>query len=162
MNSSDSAPLTRASHAIAAVLLAGLAAACTSNPVCADDVAERLREDCQLTTGSIAQACLELPDAPAAGSAALADHLRETCEIVDPKADAECLRTESCENILAGTCWNDDAPAKQTGAVLTCLQGCGNARATCEDSCGDTGTWQSCSECDLDCERTYADCAGAC
>lgn len=133
-----------------------------SNPVCNQDVVQRLLEDCHLSVGSATGAsCYGLEGAPetAATQAAL-DHQVAACEIADPSADASCLKTATCADIEAGACF--DSAEMSSAARSACRTDCFGQELSCVDACSSRASWDACTSCELDCVRARVDCIDAC
>ena len=137
-----------------ALAVALTSVACTnSNPACEEAVVTRLLDECSLVVGRTSLTpCLDFADE---GADHVAFHVA-TCEIVDPGADAECLRTSPCDDVPA--CIIEDSVVEPQCAAV-----CIDEQRMCASSCEDTEmTFETCSACLLECERRVQSCFEAC
>lgn len=128
-----------------------------SNPVCSDDVLQRLEDDCQLTVGPVSSSIC----ADQASGAELDELRRELCELADPDFDSDCLLERSCEELQQGACANE---GRNTGQdALRCFQDCSVAAANCSSACGgQLGSFDMCSDCITRCADEDRSCRDAC
>lgn len=146
-----------------ALTFTAIGAACTSNPVCTEEAAGRLRKECQLSFGPTGAACLGLPGTPMDIDAAIDAHALDTCALADPGGDADCYATTSCETFLSDplVCADDpDEPVStERGA---CAAQCSQTERTCTEGCGSQADFDGCLDCERDCVSARKDCVDAC
>lgn len=147
----------------AAALTMAVAACSSSNPVCDEDVRNRLLTDCKITVSVASGAlCLALDGAPEdpATDARLDEHRASTCEIADPDLDAECLKTVSCDRFgtEANICGDPISTARSA-----CFSSCYDTELTCVQECSNSSAdFDACLVCEVACASTAKSCAEDC
>ena len=137
-----------------------------SNPVCTEEAAGRILQECGLSaTRATGDSCRFIADAPEdPDDPVFMDHYLEMCEIADPNLDADCLATVPCEEFLEPPfpCRNGDSDPisdERLNCVISCDADDFN---TCLEGCSDSAAFNACLDCEGSCATAYEDCVDDC